>query len=136
MQSFKRFKWVPMLIKAYYDAQRMKETGQLSGDVMDKAITNSTTTKLPHKKPLRPIKPIQNREVRQRQPKAGKPMVMSDSMQRANLLREIRVLKNKLNGLEDIQRQLTRLGVTVEEMKSRMEQATDEQSSDGATRQT
>ena len=120
---FERLRWVPMLIRAYYDAQAQVTSTRLAAQ--PKLISaNVSITSQP--KPRR-ARPTGNRA-------RGKMRAMSASRNQGNqgpqgnqsepairLLRELRTTNRKLRGLDEIQQKLMEISATLDDFHRKVD---------------
>lgn len=116
MARLAKLRWVPMLIRAYYDAQarvysaRESETADTAEQTPVKTKEKSSAPKKQTRYPNRPS----NSQKLQPKPRHSMRQMRIKGDKTANLLREIRATNRKLEELADIRRQLKELGSSME----------------------
>ncbi|WAH41068.1 hypothetical protein NZD89_22745 [Alicyclobacillus fastidiosus] len=115
LARFQQLRWVPILVRAYYDAQRMNsETSNALKPTVAKSARSGTDVSVTPRGPRK-----QNQSAKRNTPK--KPVPSSSQNKLASLLREIRMVNRNLRGLGDIRQQLKNLGISIEELNSRLD---------------
>lgn len=145
MARFTKLKWVPMLIRAYYDAQRQLESRQTNQQSAGTSDSNggSTSTEIPKKVERNRSRssPVQNKfpSVRaKRQPKIQPAKIghkttrregaTPNMRDRVKLLRELQRTNQKLEELDSIKAQLKEFGITISGFSKEIERLTDHRS--------
>lgn len=120
MARLKQLRWVPMLIRAYYDAQMRVAPTQTSApkpDLRTVALSDKRTSSMPTK--TRPNRPA---TTGQRLKKKNSTMIVPKEQNdvASRLLRELRATNRKLKGLDDLRQQLKGVGLSLEEFNRRI----------------
>lgn len=138
MARFGQLRWVPMLIRAYYDAQSRLEASKTAPQTPSNAESRDNrskaevpkTTNAEQKATSHP-KRVQKRSI----PLTGSPRravpsrrkYPSQSDRTLRLLRELQTANRKLESLESIERRLSQMGIALDEFNQQIAQLKAEQ---------
>lgn len=138
MARFGQLRWVPMLIRAYYDAQSRLETDKTAPVTSsDNQSRDGGSTALaqkiegPVQKTTVHKRRAQNRVMRrpttQRQRIPSKRNHTSQSDRTLRLLRELQTANRRLASLESIEQRLSQMGIALDEFNQQMAELKAEQ---------
>lgn len=148
MARFTKLKWVPMLIRAYYDAQRQLESrqtnqqsagtvavggGSTNAEVAGKVDVEKNDSK-PGRLQNKSQTPHAKRHSRMQTTKiahkhTGRVTTQSNMRNRLKLLQELQRTNQKLEELQSIKTQLKEFGITIDSFSKEIERISENRSS-------
>lgn len=129
MARFEKLRWVPMLIRAYHDAQmRVGPAESVEPVIQTVALGNNQAVSVParksHQATAVTVQKSGNKgaATRNRARKKNLSVPVSDRQNDATsrILRELRTTNRRLKGLDELRQQLKRVGMSLDEIDRRM----------------
>lgn len=128
MAKLKRLKWVPMLIKAYYDAQNRLEARPRMATGLNESPVRAEGAPAAPPAPATSPQRVAKRRIKKHKP-VSKRLAPSSVDKNARLLRELRVTNRRLASLESIQKQLQQMEATIDGFNQQISQLKQEKQS-------